>query len=272
VPLLAEDRVIGVLHVGTLAPRDFGADDVDLLQLVAERAALAIERARVHEELRRVDQLKHNFVAVASHELRTPAASVYGIVATLRERGDVLPEETRYELEEALWSQTERLRRLIEQLLDLSRLDAGAIDIRPEPLVLRALVSELATAMGSSGRGDVRVEIDPGFAVLADRLALERILSNLLGNAFRYGRPPVVVSAEQTDRHLRISVEDTGAGVPDELVPRLFERFERGVEGHGSGLGLAIAKVYATAHGGDLLYEQASGGGARFELVLPDGR
>jgi signal transduction histidine kinase len=270
VPLLAEEHVIGVLHVGTLVHREFRQQDVELLQLVAYRAALAIEKARVHEELRRVDQLKLDFVAVASHELRTPATSVYGIVATLRERGHTLSAEIRQQLEDTLWSQTVRLRRLIEQLLDLSRLDSAAIDIRPEPLVLRPLVRELANAVVDPTELDVDVAIEPDFAVLADRLALERILSNLLNNAFRHGRPPVVVSAERSDRHLRIAVEDAGEGVPDELIPKLFERFERGLGGHGTGLGLAIAKAYATAHGGDLVYEISEHGGARFELILPE--
>jgi GAF domain-containing protein len=190
VPLLARDEVIGVLHVGTLVLRDFGQDDVELLQLVAERAALAIERASVHEQLRRVEQLKLNFVAVASHELRTPATSVYGVVATLRERGGTLSADIRHQLEETLWSQTVRLRRLIEQLLDLSRLDSQAIDIRPEPLALRPLVREFVNAVIAPGEPGVDVAIEPDFAVLADRLALERILSNLLSNALRCGKPP----------------------------------------------------------------------------------
>jgi len=269
VPLLAENNVIGVIHIGSLTPRNFTPDDVELLQLVAARVALAIERARIHEEFRRVDQLKLNFVAVASHELRTPATSVYGIVATLRQRGDALSEPIRNELENMLWDQAVRLRRLIEQLLDLSRLDSQSVEIRREPLVLRPLVYELATAVVDPGESGVEVAIEPDFAILADRLALERILTNLLTNASRYGRPPIVVSAEQRDRHLRIAVEDRGAGVPDDLVPRLFERFERGYGGQGTGLGLAIAKAYATAHGGDLVYETAAGGGARFELILP---
>src|SRR5579862_1267721 len=269
VPLLAENNVIGVIHIGSLTPRNFTPDDVELLQLVAARVALAIERARIHEEFRRVDQLKLNFVAVASHELRTPATSVYGIVATLRQRGAALSEPIRNELENMLWDQAVRLRRLIEQLLDLSRLDSQSVEIRREPLVLRPLVYELATAVVDPGESGVEVAIEPDFAILADRLALERILTNLLTNASRYGRPPIVVSAEQRDRHLRIAVEDRGAGVPDDLVPRLFERFERGYGGQGTGLGLAIAKAYATAHGGDLVYETAAGGGARFELILP---
>ena len=267
VPLIASDTVVGVIHVGTLAPRLFTPDDEELLELVASRAALAIGKARIHEETVRLDQLKLNFVAVASHELRTPATAIYGITATLRHRGTGLPEETRIELEESLWVQVNRLRLLIEQLLDLSRLDARAIAIEPQPIGLRELLADVAAETAS--RGDVQIDVADELEVHADRIALERIMCNLVGNALRYGAPPVVVRAHPMDTYLRVSVEDRGQGVPPELVPRLFERFERGSVGEGSGLGLSIAQAYARAHGGDLIYDQSETGGARFELILP---
>jgi len=264
VPLIVRDEVIGVLHVGMLVLYDFTPDDVELLQLVAERVALAIARSRLHEETVRLDQMKLNFVAIASHELRTPATSIYGILTTLRARGDELDPAVRAELEETAWQQSDRLRRLIEQLLDLSRLDAHAIDVKPQPLVLERAVAEIV-----NGGEEVVVDVDPGLAVVADPLVIERVISNLVRNARQHGRPPVRVSAEQRDRHLRISVCDAGEGVAEEMVPRLFERFEHG-GGSGTGLGLAIAKAYANAHGGDLVYEGGTGG-ARFTLVLPRG-
>ncbi|MDE3189307.1 MAG: GAF domain-containing protein [Acidobacteriota bacterium] len=264
VPLLAYDHVVGVLHVGTLRPHDFVRDDVELLQLVAERAALAIEKARVHEETVRLDQMKLNFVAIASHELRTPATSIYGLLTTLRARRDELAPDVRTELEETAWHQADRLRRLIEQLLDLSRLDAKSIDVRPQPIVLQRTLAEIV-----NGGDDVVLKVDPSLAVVADPLVIERVVTNLVANARLHGEPPVLVEAEARDRHFRISVADQGPGVPGELVPRLFERFERG-GGGGSGLGLAIAKAYANAHGGDLYY-QPGPSGARFELVLPKG-
>ena len=266
-PLIASDTVLGVIHVGTLEPRLFTPDDQKLLELVASRAALAIEKARIHEETIRLDQLKLNFVAVASHELRTPATSVYGITATLRQHAGQLTDETRTELEETLWVQVNRLRLLIEQLLDLSRLDAKAIPIEPQTIGLRALLSEVVAE--TTRDEDVRIDVAEGLEVHADRLALERIMGNLVGNALRYGAPPVVVRAHAMDTYLRVSVEDGGEGVPPELVPRLFERFERGTVGEGSGLGLSIAQAYARAHGGDLLYDRSERGGARFELILP---
>jgi signal transduction histidine kinase len=271
VPLIVDDEVLGVLHVGTLEPRSFTEDDAELLELVAARAALAIEKARVHDELVRLDQLKLNFVAVASHELRTPATSVYGITATLREQGDSLSPEARAELEEALWDQASRLRRLIEQLLDLSRLDAKAIPIQPQTVSLRTLFDEVAAAAATEAKADIRIDVDEELEVVADRLALERILMNLVVNALHHGKPPVVLSVVQRDTYLRVRVEDSGDGVPPDLIPRLFERFERGGPGDGSGLGLAIAQTYARAHGGDLLYDPPASGGARFELILPRG-
>jgi signal transduction histidine kinase len=260
VPLILADKVIGVLHIGTLEHRFFGSEDVELLQLVASRAAIAIEKARVHDETMQLDQMKLNFVAIASHELRTPATSVYGIAATLRR--DDISDEARRELEESLWDQAVRFRHLIEQLLDLSRLDAKAIR-----LVLQELLADIA-AHSIPGE-DIVIDVPSDLQVNADRLALERIFGNLVMNAVRYGEPPIVVSAQPLDTYLKVSVEDRGKGVPPEIVPRLFERFERGSVGQGSGLGLSIAQAYARAHGGDLIYSPAAGGGARFDLILP---
>jgi signal transduction histidine kinase len=131
------------------------------------------------------------------------------------------------------------------------------------------MLDEVARAsVEEDEQASIKVDVDESLAAVVDRHAIESIVSNLLTNAVRYGRPPIVISAEQRDRHVRIVVEDEGPGVAPELVPRLFERFERGLDGTGSGLGLAIAKAYARAHGGDLLYEPGARG-ARFELVLP---
>jgi signal transduction histidine kinase len=256
-----------VLHVGSLTHRDFDHDDVELLTLVAERVALAIERAQLHEEALALDQLKLNFVAIASHELRTPATSVYGALATVVERGDDLSPELRDQLLRMGLEQGERLRRLVEELLDLSRLDSNVVSVDPRPIVLRALLEEIATATLPPGTV-YELDVPGDLAVLADRLVLDRVVSNLLTNAVRYGVPPIVVAAERRDRYLRISVGDQGAGVPDDLRPRLFERFARGTTAAGSGLGLSIARSYARAHGGDLVYEHDRDG-PRFELIVP---
>lgn len=266
VPLLVGGDAIGVMHVGSLAPRRFTNDDVELLQLVAQRVAIAIERAKLHEQARQFDQLKLNFVAIASHELRTPATSIYGALTTLVQRLE-LPPETREELIQMAYQQSDRMRRLIEQLLDLSRLDARAIRVVPHPIVLSSVLAEIVSGSVPQGlRADV--DVPPDLAAVADPLALERVLTNLLTNAVRHGAAPIRLSAVRKDASLRISVEDSGSGVPEELRDRLFDRFSRADSGVGSGLGLAIARAYAHAMGGELFYREGAPG-ARFELVIP---
>jgi len=266
VPLLVADDAIGVMHVGSLVRRTFTKDDVELLELVAQRVAIAIERAQLHEQTRQFDQLKLNFVAIASHELRTPATSIYGALMTLVQRVD-LPEETREELVMLAYEQSDRMRRLIEQLLDLSRLDSRAIRVAPRPIVLSSVLGGIVTGALPQGP-PVDVDVPRDLAVVADPLVLERVVTNLLTNAVRHGAPPIRLSAIYKDSSLRISVEDTGRGVTVDLKDRLFDRFTRADAGIGSGLGLAIARAYAQAMGGELFYREGSPG-ARFELIVP---
>ncbi|HUQ23198.1 MAG TPA: GAF domain-containing protein [Gaiellaceae bacterium] len=267
VPLLLGGKAIGVLHVGVLQPRLFTAEDSQLLQLVADRVAVAVERTRLHDETLRLDQLKASFVAIASHELRTPASAVYGVVTTLASREGQLSPELREQLLQVGVQQGERLRRLLEELLDLSRLDSRAISVEPKPLVVRTVLEEIVRD-ALPEETDLTVDVPEDLAAVADRRVLDRVVSNLLINASRHGQPPYVLAAEQRDRHLRIAVSDEGPGVPDVLRSRLFERFTRGEDAFGTGLGLAISRAYARAHGGDLIYDP-SGPGARFELILP---
>ena len=270
VPLIVHGISLGVLHVGTLEPREFTGDDVELLQLVGERVAISIERARLHEELVQLDQLKLNFVAIASHELRTPATSVYGVLKTLAERGDELTPELREELLMVGVEQGERLRRLLEELLDLSRLDARAIGVDPRPVVLKPVLADVVDGVLPSAAA-VELDIPDDLAAVVDPLVLDRVVSNLLANAARYGAPPIRIEAQQRDRHLRVAVEDSGPGIPEELEGRIFDRFARGQGETGHGLGLAIARAYAQAHGGDLVYDPRARG-ARFELLIPQER
>ncbi len=266
VPLIVAGASLGVLHVGSLTPREFTRDEVELLQLVAHRVAIAIERARLHEETVQLDQFKLNFVAIASHELRTPATSVYGVLKTLYERGPELSEDLRAELLRVGVEQGERLRRLLEELLDLSRLDAKAIDVDPRPVVLRATLCDIVAGALPDSDG-VELDVPDDLAVVVDPLVLERVVTNLLVNAAHYGSPPIRIAAQLRERHLRVSVEDSGSGIPPDLEGRVFDRFARGGSS-GHGLGLAIARAYAQAHGGDLVYDPR-GGGARFELLIP---
>jgi signal transduction histidine kinase len=257
----------------------FGDEELALLRTLGGLTGLALDRVRLYQAehemriaLERANEVKANFVALAAHELRTPMTAIHGFVTTLHHLSDRLDAEQEDRVQKALIEQTQRMALLIEQLLDLSRLDAEAIEISPEPLHVRTQVVQIVAATALEPEA---VEIDVADATVAvvDRIALERIVSNLVTNAFRYGSPPVIVRAAQTDRHFRLTVEDRGGGVAPEFVPDLFERFTRSggprASGTGTGLGLAIARSYARAHGGDLLYEDVAPHGARFQLVLP---
>jgi len=260
----------------------FGDEELRLLNTLGALTGLALDRVRLfqaeHEArlaLERADEVKTNFIALAAHELRTPMTTIHGFVSTLHHLSDRLDETQRATVRDALFQQTQRMARLVEQLLDLSRLDADAIDIAPERVDVREQVEEIVTTTAVD-RDSIEIDVPHDAIVMVDRSVLERIVTNLVTNAFRYGEAPVRVHAERTDRHLRLSVEDSGHGVPAEFVPDLFERFTRGqgtrASAVGTGLGLAIARSYARAHGGDLLYEDAHPHGARFNLILPTSR
>ena len=275
-PLMSEGRCIGFLtayHGGE--PFELDTNVAELLRTIGALVASFLDNALAHDELRRLDELKTNFIALASHELRSPASAIYGISATLHLRGRDLGEDQIDDLRLALFGQSERLRQLVEQLLDLSRLEAKAVRIRPEPIRVRSRIGDLVAALVPEQAASVVLEMPAELEAVADPAAFDRIVSNLVTNAFRYGEPPVLVHAEHSDRHFRLWVEDRGRGVPAEFVPDLFERFSRSESSRretGTGLGLAIARSYARAHGGDLVYEPVTPHGARFQLVLPTRR
>ena len=257
----------------------FGDEELNLLRGLGSVTGLALDRVRLYQaehearlQLERANEVKSNFIALAAHELRTPMTTIHGFVTTLHHLGNRLDDEQRDTVRAALLQQTDRMARLVEQLLDLSRLDADAIDIVPERVNVRSQVEEIVRA-AAPDPGAVEVEVPADAEALIDRNVVERVIGNLITNALRYGAPPVIVSAERTDNHLRISVEDRGRGVSPEFVPDLFERFSRSegsrASATGTGLGLAIARSYARAHGGDLVYEDADPTGARFKLILP---
>jgi signal transduction histidine kinase len=257
----------------------FGDEELRLLHVLGALTGLALESARLFTAerdariaLERADEVKTNFVALAAHELRTPMTTIHGFVTTLHHLADRLDESQKETVRDALLQQTQRMAMLVEQLLDLSRLDAEVIEITPERVDVRAEVEEIVHTAAPDA-GPVEIDVHEDTVAIIDRGALERIVTNLVTNAFRYGTPPVRVHAEQTDRHFRLSVEDRGVGVPSEFVPDLFERFTRSDGARpsaiGTGLGLAIARSYARAHGGDLMYEDAEPHGARFSLVIP---
>jgi two-component system sensor histidine kinase MtrB len=252
---------------------ELGADDLALLTALGQVAAVFLAKADEYEDLQRLDKAKRDFISVASHELRTPITVVHGITSTLHLRGPQLHEDQLLQLRTTLFQQTTRLVELVEKLLDLSRLESGAIDLAPIRFHPRERIDGLLPQLVPDRLGDINVAVAPELELFTDPHAVDRVISNLVVNALRHGEPPICVRDSRNHR-VRLVVEDCGPGVEPEFVPQLFERFARSTSSRalgspGAGLGLSIARSYAEAIGGALTYEPGSPTGARFALSLP---
>ena len=237
-----------------------------LVSSLAERAREAAVRAES-------EALRGTLLSSVSHDLRTPLAAITGAATTLRDQP--VDEATRRELVETVCEEAERMERLVENLLDMTRLTSGAVAPRREWIPVDELVgAALARTEARLARHRVRTEVPPAPGlVLADPVLLEQLLVNLLENAARHTPPgtEVLVRASGGPGGLDLEVADRGPGVPPGEEEKVFERFHRGgrATGQGAGLGLAIARAIAEVHGGTLRASPRPGGGASFRLQLP---
>ncbi|MFJ1761597.1 sensor histidine kinase [Amycolatopsis sp. NPDC088138] len=259
-----------ILRVSSAA-KDLGAGALDVrvpvkghdevADLAKSFNAMAHRLGESIEELRAKDRQQQRFVADVAHDLRTPLASMVAVVDTL---DDAAP-ATRTRAGEILGTQARRLARLVEDLLEIARFDAGEADLRTETAGLRDLVEDAADVSG------VDVTVTGDATVVADPRRVHTIVANLLTNAVRHGAAPVTVLLTGSESEVVLRVHDSGPGVPADLLPILFDRFTRGDRARratdGSGLGLAIASGNARAHGGTLTAHNE--GGAVFTLTLP---
>ncbi|MFA6091350.1 MAG: ATP-binding protein [Elusimicrobiota bacterium] len=231
--------------------------------------------------LRRLEEMRRDFVANVSHELRTPLASIKGFAETLR-RGALEDPAHRLEFVETIETQADRLTRLVDDLLEMAAVESGRRPLRLEIIGLLDFAREVAASLAPQARKRrVRVEIgiDAGASVRADRASLRLLLQNLLDNAIKYNRDEgtVTVTARSEEKSVDLCVRDTGIGIPAADLPRVFERFyrvdkARSRELGGTGLGLAIVKHLAEAHGGRVFVESVEGEGSSFHVFLPHDR
>jgi two-component system sensor histidine kinase KdpD len=242
---------------------------------LAELAALAEERDRMQAEmveaeaLRRSDELKTALLRSISHDLRTPLTSIIAGGAALG--SPTTTSEEREELSAAVVSEGGRLSRLVENLLDMSRLEAGKAQPRSEPVDLAEV---LDAARAATGRPEVvRLAVDRELPLIdADAAQLERAFANLLENAVRHGGGrPVLVKSMLLDGKISLRVVDQGPGIPESERQRIFEPFQHGEggSGGGAGLGLAIAKGFIEANGGQIAVDSVVGQGSSFVVSMP---
>ena len=267
--------------VGMLAMRGIpgSAAERALLRTFANHAALAVERVRLREQalrselLEEVDRLRHALVGAVSHDLRTPLATIKVASSTLLDPPLPLSEADTRELHALVGIETDRLTRLVTSLLDMTRIDAGTLEVRRSPTPVVDVVHEAVDALRSAlGDRPVAIVVPDGLpAVEIDRLLVSQVLANLLDNANRHGPPNSVITmgAEVRGDRIVLSVADEGPGVPVAEREAVFDRYVRFDTGGRAGLGLTIAKTFVEAHGERIWVEDGDRGGARFSLTLP---
>jgi two-component system sensor histidine kinase KdpD len=276
VALTAAGRPVGILAI--LGTPDSAADRA-LLRTFANSAALALERAQLREQalrsevLEEVDRLRHALMGAVSHDLRTPLATMKVASSTLLNPASPLSDADAHELHGLIDMETDRLTRLVTNLLDMTRFDAGVLEVRRGPQSVRTLVNEALVALRPAlGERTVRMALaDTLPDVDVDQILIGQVLANLLDNANRHSPPnsQITVTGELRSDRIAIAVADRGPGVPAEEREAVFDRFVRFDTGGRSGLGLTIAKTFVEAHGEQIWVEDVPGGGARFVFTLP---
>ncbi len=230
-------------------------------------------------ELRRLERVRRDFVANVSHELRTPVSTIRGYAETLLE-GALEDKKHAREFLQIIYEDSDRLARLIKDLLDLSRIESGQLKLAFEACALEPVVDRVLAAMNNEAKeNSVRLQKEiPGdlAKVKIDEGTIAQVLFNLVENAIKYNNKGgcVSVSARERGHDVEVSVEDTGIGIPQEDIPRIFERFyrvdkARSRELGGTGLGLSIVKHIIQAHGSEVMVESELGRGSTFRFTLP---
>ena len=282
-PLKTSRGVVGVLGV---QPHDttthLTTEQRLLMEAFANQAALAIERVRLADETQQArlqietEQLRNSLLSSVSHDLRTPLAAITGAASSLMDGEDSLNPIARHEMAQTIYEEAGRLNRLLRNLLDMTRLESGALHINKEsqPLeeVIGAALSRLEEALADRAV-NIQLPDDLPFVPI-DSVLIEQVFINLLENAIKYtpAHSPIDLSASQVGASIEIEVADRGPGLPAGDEQRIFEKFYRAPasqNGSGVGLGLTICRGIVEAHGGRIWAENRSGGGAVFRFTLP---
>ena len=284
VPLAAGGATLGVLLVGSHSARGLTQDDLALFKTIGQQLGMALKNAqllRAESEmgmLREADRLKSAFLASVSHDLRSPLTAIRASVESLLDQGRVQSGREQENLLHNISSQASRLGRLVDQLLDLSKIEAGVLSLDRDWTELPVLIADTIAKFEGLNKG-CRIEqsLSPLPLQYVDPDCFVQVLWNLLENAYRYAPPysAITVEARWTGTEVLMGVSDRGPGVPLEEREKIFRRFYRLDRGHtraamqGNGLGLAICRGIVDAHGGSIWMEERLGGGSVFYFTLP---
>jgi signal transduction histidine kinase len=286
VPLIIGDRLLGVLDVQSDRAGRFQPDDIQVYKILASQLAVATQNAtyfaeqlEMAEKLREVDRLKTDFLARMSHELRTPLNSIIGFADVLLMGLDGELTERMVEDLQLIRGSGHHLRDIIGDILDMSRIEAGRLDLIHETFDIRRVAAELMATVAplAEQKGvDVRIDIDDGIGPLtADRTRIRQVLWNLVGNAIKFtDRGHITIAVRPQNGEVLFSVTDTGIGIAPEHLSHIFDHFSQIEAGRresisGTGLGLSISKNLVELHGGRIWAESQVGRGSAFCFTLP---
>ncbi|OLC56260.1 MAG: hypothetical protein AUH85_06905 [Chloroflexi bacterium 13_1_40CM_4_68_4] len=277
-PMRLQERRVGVLLV--VAPRAplFAEDDLEFVQLLASQSAVVLEAVRLYDDLQKASRAKTEFLSSMSHELRTPMNAILGFSDLLKEQLDATLTERQRRYFTNISDAGQHLLALVNDVLDLSKVEAGKIDLRSEAIDLGALFEPvIAAARQTAGERELRFDatVQEGALVRIDAGRVRQVLYNLVSNALKFtpaaGRVSIIAGLDGDD--LDVEVQDTGIGIPADQRERVFGMFERLNEGRsqapGTGLGLALTKRLVELHGGTIGFESEENVGTTFRVRLP---
>ena len=282
-PLAGSGGTIGVLAILPVSLRRiFLPEQQRLLETFLSQTALAIERVRLADQARNAqvkvetESLRNSLLSSISHDLRTPLSSIVGASSSLVEDAGRLDADAKHELAQSIYDEAQRMAILANNILDMARLDTGAITLKRDWYPVEEVVGSVLTRLRARLEGrPIEVRVPPGLPLVKlDAVMIEQVLVNLLENALKYtpSGSPLEIGAEVTTSTVTLWVADRGPGIPPGQEERLFEKFYRAAPERaqsGVGLGLAICRAVVEAHGGSIWAANRPGGGAVFRFSLP---
>ena len=283
-PLYARAEAVGVLNVSiSSGKREYDEHDLRALTVFAEHAAIAINNARLYQgereastKLAELDERRREFLAVVTHDLKSPLTSILGYVKMLQDADQEGSVDKVQQFSTIIERQGKRMLDMIEQLVVATGVNEGAPVLSREPIDVRSIVERQVDAFGAVlEERTLKLNVPEELPIVyGDPSAIEHILANLLDNAVKYSPDgsEIEIRVEPDERELHVSVADRGPGIPEHVLPKVFERYRRGeehAEGGSVGLGLFIVRSLTHGHGGRVWAENREGGGARITFTLP---
>lgn len=264
-PVTTRGRTVAVIELFRARPSEPEHELLEVMETVGAQLGRVFEREEALDDLRTIAAEREAIVAIVGHELRGPLAAAHTAAGMLGEELADTARRSTADLVDLLDRQLGRLRRLVDMFLTAQRLESGALQVHPQPVELATVAEEV---VGDGAFEGVTIDVPSGAVVTADPDHVAQVLWNLLSNATRHGRPPIIIDLAERDEHTTVlRVADAGEGVSAELRARLFERFTRTTRSQGSGLGLSIVRGLARANGGEATYR--SEGRPAFLVTLP---